>query len=62
MDRWCITGRPRWDYGERRVRSEPSIKVISEPHTNEPQFIEARKAIAEADRVAFWVSDSRRAI
>jgi len=28
-----------------------AIKIISEPHTDEPQFVEARSAIGEADRV-----------
>jgi hypothetical protein len=30
-----------------------AIKIVSEPNPNEPQFVEARNAIGEADRIVF---------
>jgi hypothetical protein len=30
-----------------------AVRIVSEPHTNEPQFVQAREALAAADRVVF---------
>jgi hypothetical protein len=35
------------------LEASKSIKIISEPHPNDPQFVEARKAIKQADRLVF---------
>jgi hypothetical protein len=35
------------------LEASRSIKIVSEPHPDEPQFLEARRLIGEADRVVF---------
>jgi hypothetical protein len=35
------------------LEASRSIKIVSEPHPDEPQFLEARRAIGEADRIVF---------